>query len=88
MKKIKISGKNCLKGAFIGFVNGFFGAGGGLAAVPLLMKMGFERKLAHANAVAVILPITFVSLVNYLFDHYKDHMKCYKDHRDKKGESE
>ncbi len=29
-----------------------------------------------------------ISLVNYLFDHYKDHMKCYKDHRDKKGESE
>jgi uncharacterized membrane protein YfcA len=70
LKKIKISGKNCLKGAFIGFVNGFFGAGGGLAAVPLLMKMGFERKLAHANAVAVILPITFVSAVNYLWRGY------------------
>ncbi len=70
LKKIKISGKNCLKGAVIGLVNGFFGAGGGLVSVPLLMKMGFERKFAHANAVAVILPITLVSAINYLWRDY------------------
>ena len=70
MKKIKPKGKNYLKGALIGAVNGFFGAGGGLACVPLLMKMGFERKLAHANAVAVIFPITLVSAINYLWRGY------------------
>lgn len=70
MKKIKPNGKNYLKGAIIGAVNGFFGAGGGLACVPLLMKMGFERKLAHANAVAVIFPITLVSAINYLLRGY------------------
>ena len=70
MKKIKTKGKNYLKGAIIGAVNGFFGAGGGLACVPLLMKMGLERKLAHANAVAVIFPITLISAINYLWRGY------------------
>ena len=70
MKKIKPSGKIYLKGAIIGAVNGFFGAGGGLACVPLLMKMGFERKTAHENAVAVIFPITLVSAINYLWRGY------------------
>lgn len=70
LKKIKTKGKNYLKGAIIGAVNGFFGAGGGLACVPLLMKMGFERKLAHANAVAVIFPITLISAINYLWRGY------------------
>ena len=28
-----------------------------------------------------------ISLVNYLYDHYKNYVKCYKDHRDKKGET-
>ena len=70
MKKIKSRGKNYLRGALIGAINGFFGAGGGLACVPLLMKMGFERKLAHANAVAVIFPITLISAINYLCRGY------------------
>ena len=70
MKKIKSKGKNYLKGTLIGAVNGFFGAGGGLACVPLLMKMGFPRKDAHANAVAVIFPITLVSAINYLLRGY------------------
>lgn len=70
MKKFKITNKNYLKGAVIGLANGFFGAGGGLAAVPLLMKMGFERKSAHANAVAIIFPITLVSAINYLSRGY------------------
>ena len=70
MKKFNSKSKNYLKGGLIGAVNGFFGAGGGLACVPLLMKMGFARKEAHANAVAVIFPITLVSAVNYLCRGY------------------
>lgn len=70
MKKIKFFSKNSIKGGLIGAINGFFGAGGGLALVPLLIKMGFERKLAHANAVAVIFSITLISAINYTVRGY------------------
>ncbi len=66
MKKFKIFGLNSLFGGLIGLINGFFGAGGGLLTVPLLIKNNMERKIAHANAVAVILPITVVSACLYL----------------------
>ena len=49
----------------IGAINGLFGAGGGMLAVPFLKSQGFEQKAAHKNAVAVILPITLVSAVTY-----------------------
>lgn len=55
-----------LSGGAVGAVNGLFGAGGGIVLVPLLMKSGLERKTAHKNAVAVILPITVVSAIGYL----------------------
>ena len=57
-------------GLLVGFVNGLLGAGGGIIAVPLLKKLGLERKEAHANAVAVILPITLFSAVMYLLKGY------------------
>ena len=53
-------------GLAIGAVNGLFGAGGGMLAVPFLKKLGFEQKQAHANAIAVILPITVLSAAFYL----------------------
>lgn len=53
-------------GVAVGLVNGVFGAGGGMLAVPILKKSGLEQKNAHANAVAVILPITVISAVLYL----------------------
>jgi uncharacterized membrane protein YfcA len=37
-----------------------------MIAVPVLKKQGLDQKLAHANAVAVILPITIISAVLYL----------------------
>ena len=49
-----------------GFLNGIFGAAGGLAAVPTLRKAGTDEKQAHATSVAVILPISIVSSVLYL----------------------
>lgn len=58
--------KSITLGIAIGFVNGVFGAGGGMLAVPLLKKSGLRQKQAHANAVAVILPITVISAVLYL----------------------
>ena len=63
--KIKKFLKPVLTGVAIGIVNGVFGAGGGMIAVPLLKKSGLDQKSAHANAVAVILPITVISVVLY-----------------------
>ncbi len=64
MKKGKIA--LALGGVLIGLANGLFGAGGGILAVPILQKAGLEKKQAHANAVAVILPITVLSATLYL----------------------
>ncbi len=60
--------KKAVGGVFIGFVNGLFGAGGGILAVPVLRGQGMEDKEAHASSVAVILPISLFSLTLYLFD--------------------
>ncbi len=68
LKKYQKFKPNFIFGGIIGLVNGFFGAGGGLILVPLLMKSGMERKSAHANAVAVILPITLVSTAAYIME--------------------
>ena len=57
-------------GILVGFVNGLLGAGGGMIAVPLLKKCGLDTKKAHANAVAVILPITLFSASVYMFKGY------------------
>ena len=57
-------------GILIGFINSFLGAGGGMVAVPLLNNLGLEEKKCHANAVAIILPITVVSAVLYLIKGY------------------
>lgn len=57
-------------GLAVGAVNGLLGAGGGMIAVPLLLKLGLERKEPHANAVAVILPITVLSAVLYMLRGY------------------
>ncbi len=54
-------------GAIIGFVNGFFGGGGGMVCVPLLEKvLNLKNKFAHATALLVIFPISFVSGVVYV----------------------
>ena len=52
--------KVLLTGALAGFVNGFFGAGGGMLVVPLLIVLvGLADKQAFSSA------ITIVSLVIY-----------------------
>ncbi len=66
LKNIKKYLKPTVFGVGVGIVNGVFGAGGGMLAVPLLKKSGLEQKSAHANAVAVILPITVISAILYL----------------------
>lgn len=66
LKNIKKYIKPCGFGVAVGLVNGVFGAGGGMLAVPLLQKSGLNQKSSHANAVAVILPITIISAILYL----------------------
>ena len=70
MKKQKGLLKCALWGVTIGTVNGLFGAGGGMLAVPVLKKMGLDGASAHANAVAVILPVSLVSAGLYLAKDY------------------
>ena len=56
-----------LFGALTGFVNGFFGGGGGMICVPLLIYAVKEPvKKAHATALLIILPISLVSAIFYL----------------------
>ena len=65
--------KVCLKwliivgaGALIGFLNGFFGGGGGMVAVPVLEKvLKIDNKKSHATAMAVIFPLSIISGVIY-----------------------
>ncbi|MDR2090215.1 MAG: sulfite exporter TauE/SafE family protein [Clostridiales bacterium] len=55
-------------GAAIGFINGFFGGGGGMLAVPALSALVLnDEKKAHATAAAVVLPLSVVSGAVYLF---------------------
>lgn len=59
--------KSALTGVLSGFINGFFGGGGGMIVVPMLINLlGFSPKQAHATSIAIILPITLVSAVIYL----------------------
>lgn len=58
-------------GALIGAVNGIFGGGGGMVAVPLLAgSLGYEQKRAHATAIFVIAPVCLISAVVYAIGGY------------------
>lgn len=69
-QKRQASGKKkaamILAGLLIGAVNGLFGAGGGMLAVPCLTYIGsLDEKSAHATAIALILPLCLVSSIAY-----------------------
>ena len=66
MKKIRLA----LLGAAVGTVNVLIGAGGGILAVSILKKSRLGQKEAQANAVAVILPLTVISLIIYAKSEY------------------
>lgn len=61
MKKLRF----LLTGAAAGFLNGLFGAGGGMVVVPMLQKDGLEAKKAHATSIAIILPLSILSSILY-----------------------
>jgi uncharacterized membrane protein YfcA len=52
-------------GGIAGVLNGLFGSGGGVAAVPLLEASGLPAKKAHATSVAAILIISIASAAAY-----------------------
>ena len=54
-------------GVSIGAINAFFGGGGGMLAVPLLERSGYAQKCAHATAILVILPVSALSFLWYVF---------------------
>ena len=57
---------NALIGFVTGMLNGLFGSGGGTVAVPMMERiLNVEDKKAHATAIAVILPLSLVSLFVY-----------------------
>lgn len=66
MKKITLGAF----GVLVGAINILLGAGGGILAVPILKKCGLNQKEAQANAVAVILPLTFISFLLYAKEQY------------------
>ena len=55
-------------GLVVGLLNGLFGAGGGTVLVPALEKFKpLETHKAHATALAVILPLSVVSAIIYVW---------------------
>lgn len=53
-------------GGLAGLVNGFFGGGGGMVLVPMLVsRCGLSQRKAFATSVAVILPLCVLSAVIY-----------------------
>lgn len=59
--------KLILAGLVIGFLNGFFGGGGGMLLVPALAAvLKTSVKQSHATAIAVILPLSVVSAAVYI----------------------
>ncbi|MBE5758148.1 MAG: sulfite exporter TauE/SafE family protein [Clostridiales bacterium] len=56
-----------LTGVIIGFVNGFWGGGGGMICVPLLLYViKLPEKKAHATTLLIMLPLCISSLIIYI----------------------
>lgn len=64
-----------LVGIFVGFINGFFGGGGGMICVPAIEKiLEIDNKKAHATTIAIILPLSLVSSLFYIFSYELNYM--------------
>lgn len=70
--------KNFLKGLLCGGLNGFFGSGGGVVAVPVLEHDGCSPKQAHASSVALIFVLSCVTAVSYGMNGELDLLAAWK----------
>ena len=62
-------GIKLITGSIIGFVNGFWGGGGGMICVPLLMNViKLPEKKSHATTLLIMLPLSIASLVIYIIN--------------------
>ena len=56
-------------GVFVGFVNGFWGGGGGMICVPILTNLlKLPEKNGHATTILIMLPLCIASFVVYLIN--------------------
>ncbi len=70
--------KNFLKGLLCGGLNGFFGSGGGVVAVPVLEHDGCSPKQAHASSVALIFVLSCVTAISYGIGGELDFLTAWK----------
>ena len=62
--------KTAILGIISGIANGLFGSGGGSIIVPGMQKfLDIDQHKSHATAIAIILPLTIVSTIVYLYKH-------------------
>lgn len=59
--------KAAATGIAAGFLNGLFGSGGGMVAVPMFKKSGLSVKEAHATSVLMMAALSAASAGLYLF---------------------
>jgi len=58
-----------IAGIIIGFVNGFWGGGGGMICVPILSQIiKLPEKKSHATTLLIMLPLSIASLVVYIIN--------------------
>lgn len=69
----KINKKAVYGGLGLGAVNGLFGGGGGMVAVPILTEvLNYPAKQAHATAILLIAPVCAVSAITYIVNGFID----------------
>lgn len=66
------------EGTLCGFLNGFFGSGGGVIAVPILEKEGSDPNEAHATSVALIFMLSLVTALFYGFTGNLDFKEAWR----------
>lgn len=58
--------RSIFSGTFVGFINGFWGGGGGMVCVPTLTNvLKLRQKQAQATTIFIILPLSMLSVVVY-----------------------
>ena len=67
----KSGAKLAAAGCAVGAVNGVFGGGGGMIAVPVLGGLlGYPQRCAHATAILIIAPVSLAGVIAYAFAGY------------------